>query len=101
MMGTDVAAMWRNDWLATSMEAWLLGSEAAMVMGLRFARLAAGGSDAWVEADRMVMEKVAANWELGLALAQGRLGTSAESVARGTLRHYRPHVRANRRRLTR
>lgn len=93
--------LWRNDWLATSMEAWLLGSEASMVIALRLVRLAAGGTEASAEAERMVMEKVSANWALGLAIAQGRLGTGAEAVMRGAVRHYRPHVRANRRRLTR
>lgn len=96
-----MTGLWRNDWLATSMEAWLLGGEAAMVIALRLTRLAAGGSEATIEAERMIMEKVSANWALGFALAQGKLGTGAESVMRGTLKHYRPHVRANRRRLTR
>lgn len=96
-----MTGLWRNDWLATSLEAWVLAGDAAMVMALRFMRLSAGGGDAWMEAERMVTEKLSANWKLGLALAEGRLGSSAESVARGTLRHYAPHVRANRRRLAR
>ena len=96
-----MADPWRNDWLAISMEAWLLGVEASTVMALRAAKLAAGGSAAWREAERMVHEKGRVNWELGLALAGGKLGASAESVMRGAVRHYRPHVTANRRRLTR
>jgi hypothetical protein len=90
-----------RDWLAIGMEAWLLSAESAAVIALRGAKLAKGDSDAWQEAERMVTEKTAAGLELGLALATGRGGATPDAMARHTLRFYRSHVQANRRRLTR
>ncbi len=86
-------------WLAIGMDAWLLGAEASMVMTLRGMKLARGGTAAWRETQRMVAEKSAANLAFTIAFASGRLGTSPEAIAKGTLAHYRKHVRANRRRL--
>lgn len=88
-------------WLTIGMDAWLLGAEASMVIALRGAKLAMGGDSAWTETQRMITEKSAANLALGMALAFGQLGTKPETIASGTLAHYRKHVRANRRRLTR
>lgn len=90
-----------TDWLTIGLDAWLLSAEAASVIALRSARLAMGGAAGWQEAQRMVAEKSAANLALGMALATGKLGTSAELIAGGTLAHYRRRVRANQRRLTR
>ena len=53
------------------------------------------------EAQRMVAEKAIASVDLTVALATGKLGHSAESVTRSTLRYVRKRVRANRRRLAR
>lgn len=89
-----------TDWLTIGLDAWLLGAEAASVIALRSARLAMGDAAAWKEAQRMVEEKGAANLALGMALATGKLGTSAERIAGGTVAHYRRRVRANQRRLT-
>lgn len=90
----------KRNWLDIGLDAWMLGAEAATVITLRSARLAMGGTLAWQEAQRMVAEKGTAGIELGMALASGRLGTSAERIAGGTVAHYRRRVRANRRRLT-
>jgi len=90
-----------RSWIAIGLDAWLLGAEASTVIALRSARLAVGGAAAWVEAERMVSEKSAAHFALGMALVSGSMGTSAEGIARGTVRHYRRRVRANRRRLAR
>jgi len=89
-----------KSWLDIGLDAWMLGAEAATVIALRSTRLAMGGSLAWQEAERMVTEKGAANFALGMALARGRMGTSAEGIADGAVAHYRRRVRANRRRLT-
>lgn len=91
----------KSDWLDIGLDAWLLGAEAALVIALRSARLAAGGATAWTEVQRMVAEKAAANLAFGRALAGGKLGDNAEQVARATLRHYGKRIRANRRRLAR
>lgn len=90
-----------DDWLAIGMEAWFLTAEAAAVVILRSAALAMGGPPAYREAQLMIAEKAEANAELGMALASGKLGSSAESVTRGAVAHYRKRVRANRRRLSR
>jgi hypothetical protein len=90
----------KTNWLTIGLDAWLLGAEAATVITLRSARLAMGGAGAWQEAQRMVSEKGAANFALGMALATGRMGASAEGIAHGTVAHYRRRVRANQRRLS-
>jgi hypothetical protein len=70
-----------------------------MVIGLRAARIAAGGAAADAEARRMISEKVdaALSWQ-ALAMAGG-LGSTGAAVAAATLKHYGRKVRANRRRL--
>jgi hypothetical protein len=79
-----------------------LGAEAWIVIGLRLAKLAAGGPAAALEAQRMVAEKSAAAVEAqlaaGLALASG---AGHAAAGRKALKRYRRRVRANRRRLTR
>ena len=77
-----------KSWLSLSM----LALESQQVIGLRLMKLAAGGPKAQAEANRMVMEKIAAATH-----ASGRLlaGASHESVIKG----YRQKVRANSRRL--
>lgn len=88
-----------NDWLFIGVDSWLLGTEAAAVIALRTAKLAIGDAAAWQEAHLMVEEKSAAYLALGVALATGRMGARPETIARGTVVHYRRRVRANRRRL--
>jgi hypothetical protein len=79
-----------------------LGVEAWMVMGLRLAKLAAGGPAGAIEAQRMVPEKAAAAFEAqlaaGVALATG-VGHAA--AGRKAIGRYQRRVRANRRRLMR
>lgn len=89
-----------DNWFAIGWDTWMLGAEAALVIGLRSATLALGGANAHREARRMVIEKAEAGAMLGMALATGRLGSSAETVSRRTLAHYRRRVRANRKRLS-
>jgi hypothetical protein len=71
------------------------------VIALRLLRMSGGGTEAAVEAHRMVMEKAEAVWRsqlaAGLALASGRDG---EAVAAAAFRPYRRAVKANRRRLS-
>ncbi len=83
------------------MDAWLLGAEAAGVIALRSTKMALGGAEAQLEAQRMVAEKAEAAWELGVALATGALGRRPETIAARTLSHYGKRVRANRKRLSR
>jgi hypothetical protein len=66
--------------------------EAQHVIALRVAKLAKGGPAAQREARRMVVEKIAASAEAGLALAAGK---SPQSV----VRRYRTIMRANTKRL--
>jgi hypothetical protein len=95
-----MAASQPDDWFTIGWDAWMLGAESAMVIGLRSVTLAMGGAQAQREARRMVMEKVEAGTALGVALAAGTLGASAQSVTRGTVSHYSKMVRANRKRLS-
>jgi hypothetical protein len=90
-----------NSWLSLSMDAWSLGFEASTVMALRTLRLATGGADAQLEAQRMVTEKIDAAFDLQARAMTGRLGSSVEEATAKTVSHYRRAVRANHRRLTR
>ena len=85
---------------ALGFEAWMLGAEAASVIALRTAKLALGGAEAQVEAQRMVTEKAEAAWAVGVALATGGFGTNPETIARRTVKHYSKAVSANHRRLS-
>ena len=91
----------RNPWVKLGLDAAVLGMESAQVVGLRMAKLAAGGAAADAEAKRMVSEKVdaAAAWQ-ALAMT-GALGFTAPRIASRTMAHYRRKVRKNRRRLMR
>jgi hypothetical protein len=89
-----------KDWFSLSLEAWQLAGEAASVIALRGIALAAGGPAAQREAQTMFAEKAEAAASLGAALAFGKLGTSPEAVAHGTISHYRQRVRANHLRLS-
>jgi len=95
-----MASLNSNDWFSLSLDAWQLAGEAASVMALRGFALAAGGPAAQREAQAMFAEKAEAAASLGTALVFGKLGTSPEAVAHGTIRHYRKRVRANHRRLS-
>ena len=55
---------------ALGMDAWLLGLDSAMVIGLRTIKIAGGGAAAHKESQDMVTEKLMAMVELPLKLAQ-------------------------------
>ena len=83
-----------KNWMKLTTDMALLGMEAQQVIGMRLARIAAGGRGARFENERMVTEKVAAAQEAAMSLMTGG---SPEKV----VRRYRTHVRKNRTRLSR
>ena len=90
-----------NAWTDATLDSWMLGFEALTVIGLRFAKVAAGGRAANDEMLLMITEKMQSATELGAMAATGRLGQTPLENAQGVLRHYRGKVVANRRRLVR
>ena len=89
----------RNPWLRVGWGAWSLGLEASSVIGLRLAKIAAGGAAGEAETRLMVAEKVDAGMALQVAALTGGLGYTPLSATAGAVSHYRRKVRANRRRL--
>ena len=89
-----VAAQWTRLWVDTS----FLMADAAAVMMMRSMRMMAGGRPAVRETERMLAEKVEAGFELGGALASGKVRTPA-AAARKTVSVMGKRVRANRKRL--
>ncbi|MEP9358342.1 hypothetical protein [Sphingomonas sp. KR3-1] len=85
-------------WWETNWALWQLGMEASAVVAMRSAKLAAGGSPALAEANRMIAEKAQAAFEVQMGLMTGRFG-SPDTATRRIVRHYTTKVRANRRRL--
>ena len=96
-----MAAPSNKTWFAIGIDAMNLTGEASWVIAMRLARMAQGGAKAEREAQLMVTEKLASGFELGMAIATGRMGLSVEAITSGTIRHYRRGVRANRERLAR
>jgi hypothetical protein len=88
-----------NPWIRIGFDAWSLGLEASVTMGLRTLKIMAGGMAAEAEAHRMISEKVEAALALQAKALTGGLGMTGPSAAAKTLKHYRRKVRANRRRL--
>jgi len=82
-----------NIWMRFMFESTFLGLEAQRVIVLRMITMAAGGSRAQAEAQRMITEKLVALIRGGAMLTMGRPPTSV-------VRHYRSRVRANERRLS-
>jgi hypothetical protein len=92
----------RNPAIAHAFDLARLGAEAWLVIGLRSAKLAAGGPAAMLEAQRMVAEKSAAMLEAQLAAGMAMAtGGTREAAGRKALGCYRHRVKANRRRLLR
>ncbi|KTF70762.1 hypothetical protein ACNFJ7_15375 [Sphingomonas sp. HT-1] len=87
------------DWMKIGIDSWMLGWEASTVIGLRMAKLAAGGPAASAEAQRMIAEKMQAAFELQVAATTGKLGSTPHAQASKALLHYRRKVRANAKRL--
>jgi hypothetical protein len=81
-------------WWQLGVDATLLAFESQAVIGLRLTKLAAGGTAAQAEAQRMVSEKIFAASEAAMQIATG---ASTGAVVAG----YRRKVRAIHRRLTR
>ena len=81
-------------WWKLGLDTAMLAMESQTVIGLRMAKLAAGGGAAQAEVQRMVSEKVIAAGEAAFLLATG---ASSAKVVSG----YRRKVRANHRRLSR
>jgi hypothetical protein len=91
-----------NPWLDVALKAMQLGVDAQSVMALRMIRLAAGGAQAQSEAQRMVLEKIAAVAEVQTAIASAILdGHEDHVVASKALGAFDKRVRANKRRLSR
>lgn len=92
----------RNPIIGHAFDLARLGAESWAVIGLRLAKLAAGGPAAAFEAQRMVTEKaiaaVEAQFAAGLAIAAG---ATHHAAGRKVLAGYRKRVRANRSRLSR
>lgn len=80
-------------WWTLGMDTAMLALESQAVIGLRLAKLAAGGAGAQAEMQRMVSEKVFAAGETAMLMATG--GTT-QSIVSG----YRSKVRANQLRLS-
>lgn len=70
-----------------------LALELSEVIGLRIAKLAAGGIDAQHEARLIVREKVGAVFEVGISLLSGKTATNV-------IDRFRDQVAANARRLS-
>jgi len=90
-----------NSWFGLGLEAWSLALEASSVMALRTVRIAAGGAAANREVAAMVSEKVTSGLALQAKVLTAGLGASPQAMTAKTIAHFRPKVRANRRRLTR
>ena len=84
--------MMLSTWIRLVWQSSLLALEAQRVMALRMTALAAGGSRAQAEIQRMFFEKIVASMRVGAMLTMGKPATSI-------VRHYRSRIRANERRL--
>ena len=94
--------MARNEvfaWIEIATTTMTLALESAGVIGLRAVKAASGGPSATDEAWRMYSEKFTALAELQARLFRGTLGATPAAAAKGSLKHYRRKVAANRRRL--
>lgn len=90
----------RNPWLKLGLDAWSLGMDASVVIGLRTLKIAAGGVEAQREAVLMVQEKLESAAILQTRALQFRLGDTPHAATQRTLTHYRRKVSSNRRRLS-
>jgi hypothetical protein len=84
--------MMLGTWIRFVSQWSLLALEAQRVMALRMVALAAGGSRAQAEIQRMFLEKLTASMRVGAMLTTG-------APAASVVRHVRSRVRANERRL--
>jgi hypothetical protein len=87
-------------WARVGFDSMMLAWNASAVIGLRMAKIAAGGADGAREAELMVSEKLIAATELQTAMLTGRLGTTPLSGTQAIVKRYGAKVRANRQRLS-
>ncbi|MEJ7934129.1 hypothetical protein WG907_07670 [Sphingobium sp. AN558] len=87
-------------WADAAMETWALGVEASTVIGLRIAKVAAGGTAANDEIMLMISEKMKSAAKLQTDAAFGQLGGTPLASVQKVIRHYRTKVTANSRRLS-
>ena len=91
-----------NPWLEVAFKATQLCVDAQSVMALRMMRLAEGAARAQGEAQRMVVEKIAAIAEAQAAAISAVLdGHQDHVIVSKTLGAFDKRVRANKRRLSR
>ena len=89
-----------NSLASLMLESWTLAAEAGSVVALRTGALATMDSRAASEARLMVSEKLAEAAVLPWLAATGAFGMDPMSVTRGSMKHLRAKVRANRKRLS-
>lgn len=82
-----------------SSDALSLWTDMSMVIGLRAAKVAAGGPPAQREINLMFAEKMQAAAEIHHAATTGKLGQDIGTVTANAMAIYAPKVRANRKRL--
>ena len=87
-------------WAKVGFDSWMLAWNASAVIGLRVARIAAGGADGAREARLMVSEKLQAATEVQAALLTGGLGDTPLSGTQAIVKRYGAKVSANRKRLS-
>lgn len=87
-------------WFGIGSDALALWTDASLVIGLRAAKVAAGGPAAHREMGLMISEKMQASAEMQSAAATGALGYDVATATSRAMALYAPKVRANRRRLT-
>ena len=87
-------------WLRIGVDTWALGLKAARVVGLRGARIAAGGPAAGVETWLMLSEKWQSAVEVQCDLLLRGPGSTPVIATRRALAHYRRKVAANDQRLS-
>ena len=89
----------QNAWLKLGVDAWTLSLQATHVIGLRTARIAAGGPAAGLEAWLMLSEKWQAATEIQADFLTRGPGASPVATTRRALAVYKRKVAANDRRL--
>jgi hypothetical protein len=91
-----------DPWFSLISKTMQMGLEAQSVIALRMMRFATGGPAAQTEAFRMIIDKVAAGFEMQAAAASAITSGQKESVIAGeVLGVLKKRVRANKRRLSR
>lgn len=86
-------------WLRIGVDTWALGWQAARVVSMRSARIAAGGPAAGLETWLMLSEKWQSAVEIQSDLLSRGPGANPATTTRRTLAHLKRKVAANDRRL--